>query len=541
MLTRYAVLYGRNMLRQTQNAVSGGPEMSIETTDFFRGMTLRICGDLEIKAALEHAFDFLTRHVPAEAMGLGFWSQDRSRIRILAATALPGARFLWDSTSDEIVLPEASAVAISAVEWPPFTIVNRPDDPGASLLKEIFPRLATHSAIFLRLDVRSEEIGALLISAEGQDRFSAAHAEKLQWIREPFAIAMSNARRFRELEELSDRLADDNRALAADLERSLGFEVVGADFGLREVMEMVRKVAPSTSPTLLLGETGTGKEVIANAIHRASPRGQGPLISMQCGAIPEALLDSELFGHERGAFTGAAERKRGRFERADGGTLFLDEIGELSPEAQVRLLRVLQERRFERLGGRQTLEVDVRVIAATHRDLRAMVREGTFREDLWYRLAVLPIHIPPLRLRRQDVPALVRYFVARKSEEMNLPHSPKVSSRDLERLQAYDWPGNVRELQNVVERALILSRGEFLAFPNLEPLRNSLHTEAMSMGSRPVLTLDQAMAAHIQSVLDLVDGQVAGRGGAAELLDMHPSTLRFRIDKLGIPRRKNRR
>ena len=213
----------------------------------------------------------------------------------------------------------------------------------------------------------------------------------MELVREPFAIAMANARRYRELSRLRDLLAEDNQALSADIQRAVGVEVVGADFGLRTVMEQVRQVAPARSATLLLGETGTGKEVIAHAIHQASPRSSGPMISMQCGAIPESLLDSELFGHERGAFTGALERKRGRFERAHGGTLFLDEIGELSATAQVKLLRVLQEKRFERVGGSSTVEVDVRIIAATHRDLEKMVREGTFREDLWYRLNVLPI------------------------------------------------------------------------------------------------------------------------------------------------------
>jgi transcriptional regulator with GAF, ATPase, and Fis domain len=300
-------------------------------------------------------------------------------------------------------------------------------------------------------------------------------------------------------------------------------------------------VAPSNSPALLLGETGTGKEVIANAIHMASPRSKGPMISMPCGAIPETLLDSELFGHEKGAFTGASERKRGRFERADGGTLFLDEIGELSPEAQVKLLRVLQERCFERVGGAETIEVDVRVIAATHRDLDKMVREMKFREDLWYRLNVLPIRIPPLRLRREDIPSLVQYFVERKAREMNLLRVPRISSHDLERLKAYDWPGNVRELQNIVERALILSRGDSLRFPDLASSRPDSEGQETAAASGAPRTMDEAVADHIRSVLDRVGWQVAGSGGAAELLDMNPSTLRFRMKKLGIHREGSRR
>jgi transcriptional regulator with GAF, ATPase, and Fis domain len=301
-------------------------------------------------------------------------------------------------------------------------------------------------------------------------------------------------------------------------------------------MEQVRLIAPSGSPTLLLGETGAGKEVIANAIHMSSPRSKGPMITMQCGAIPETLLDSELFGHEKGAFTGASERKRGRFERADGGTLFLDEIGELSPEAQVKLLRVLQEHCFERVGGMKTIEVDVRVIAATHRDLDMMVREGKFREDLWYRLNVLPIRIPPLRLRREDIPSLVQYFVKRKAREMNLLRIPLVSSHDIERLKAYDWPGNVREVQNIVERALILSRGDSLRFPDLSASHIERDNQMTSYSDTSSLTMDEAMASHIRSVLERVNWQVAGKGGAAEILKVNPSTLRFRMKKLGVRR-----
>ena len=510
--------------------------MKVEAAEFFREMTLRICGDLEIERALDSAFEYLSQHLPVDAIGLGYWADDRGSIKILAAKSRQPGQNLWGHEGDEIEFSKQLSDGFNAVEWPGFTVANDPNQPAVQLLAQAFPRLATDSAVFLRLEIRGEVIGALLISAHGLGRYT--DIEQLRSIREPFAIAMSNALRHRQLQALTERLADDNRALAADLERSLGMEVVGADFGLREVMGLVRQVASSSSPTLLLGETGTGKEVIANAIHRSSPRSQGPMITMQCGAIPDSLLDSELFGYERGAFTGATARKRGRFERADGGTLFLDEVGELSLEAQVRLLRVLQERRFERLGGSQTLEVDVRVIAATHRDLPAMVREGSFREDLWYRLAVLPIQIPPLRLRRQDIPALVRYFVDRKSREMSLPSLPDIAREDLMRLQQYDWPGNVRELQNVVERALILSRDDRLRFPELEPITITPAEDAPSapipVGDQPLMTMDEAIAAHIRRALERTGGQIAGQGGAAELLGMHPNTLRFRIKKLGI-------
>ncbi len=505
--------------------------------EFFRETTLRICSTLDIDEALGSAFAYVRQHIPIETMGLGFNDFGAMQIKVVAKVAGPGARYVWTDGAPAIEMnPGLLEYSRSLPPNPPATISNRAKDTVEAML-EAFPGLHADSAIFVNLDSHGENVGALLVSARGRDRFTEEHGRLLHSVRDPFAIAMMNARRYEELSALKDRLAEDNAALAADIKRNVGIEVVGADFGLRDVMDQVRQVAASNSPTLLLGETGTGKEIIANAIHMASPRGGGPMISMQCGAIPETLLDSELFGHEKGAFTGALARKRGRFERAHGGTLFLDEIGELSPEAQVKLLRVLQEHRFERVGGTETVETDVRVIAATHRDLEQMVRDGTFREDLWYRLNVLPIRIPPLRLRREDIPSLVQYFVERKAQEMNLPRVPRVQRRDLARLERYDWPGNVRELQNIVERALILCRGDRLEFPPFSSTKPPRRATARRSDDR-VLTLDEAVAAHIRDVLERADWQVAGQGGAAELLGMNPSTLRFRMKKLGVERNR---
>lgn len=507
---------------------------------FFRETTLRICGSLDIQQALEQTFAYLATRLPVDAIALGYADLSETSIQAVATAAWDDTRFIWPAGLEKIALPPrlVSAIKANDPEAPKITIINDPSDLGDEKWLSIFPGLRTDSAMFVDLGMSGRGVGMLLMSTQGLGQYRARHAELVQTVRKPFAVAMSNARRYRKLVRLMDRLTEDNRALAADMRRTVGGEVVGADFGLRAVMELVHRAAPSNSPTLLLGETGTGKEVIAHAIHGASRRAAGPMITMQCGAIPETLLDSELFGHERGAFTGASDRKRGRFERAHGGTLFLDEIGELSPEAQVKLLRVLQERRFERIGGTATIEVDVRVIAATHRDLEQMVHEGSFREDLWYRLNVLPIRIPPLRMRREDIPVLVQYFIEKKAGEMNLHRTPRVPNHEMERLRAYDWPGNVRELQNVVERALILSRGEQLTFPALaEPGID----RGRAGGGHPPLarhfaSLDEAMAAHIRRVLDDVDWQVAGSGGAAEILKMNPSTLRFRMKKLGISR-----
>jgi transcriptional regulator with GAF, ATPase, and Fis domain len=313
-----------------------------------------------------------------------------------------------------------------------------------------------------------------------------------------------------------------------------GDEIVGAEFGLGGVMALVQQVAPLNNPVLLLGETGVGKDVIANAIHYSSPRKDGPFIKVNCGAIPETLLDSELFGHEKGAFTGAISQRRGRFERADRGTIFLDEIGELPPQAQVRMLRVLQYKEIERVGGSNPISVDIRLIAATNRNLEEMVKARQFREDLWFRLNVFPIHIPPLRERKDDIPALVHHFVGRKSRELRLPVPPPLAAGIIDRLMAYHWPGNVRELENVIERALILSKGDPLVFDDLFVVKSGDRPSIPTGPQGQPLNLNELISRHIRRVLEIAEGKVHGKGGAAELLGVNPSTLRNRMNQLGI-------
>jgi transcriptional regulator with GAF, ATPase, and Fis domain len=338
-------------------------------------------------------------------------------------------------------------------------------------------------------------------------------------------------------------LADDNRYLHQEMLRMAGDRIVGANFGLRNVMKMVRQVAPLDNPVLLMGETGVGKEVIANAIRYSSPRRTKPYITVNCGAIPETLIDSELFGHEKGAFTGAIARKRGRFERAHTGTIFLDEIGDLPPAAQSRLLRVLQQREIERVGGSESIPVDVRVISATHRNLEDMVRSGQFREDLWFRLNVFPIIIPPLRMRTEDIPALVSHFVERKSRELKIQNLPHILPGAVEDLKEYDWPGNVRELENLVERALILSQlpgnDGLLRFGT--PSSSAVSTKRREKQDNVIRPLNEIIAAHIDHALELSEGRVEGGNGAAQMLGIHPSTLRGRMRKLGIPHGRKRK
>src|SRR5262245_32269659 len=307
-------------------------------------------------------------------------------------------------------------------------------------------------------------------------------------------------------------------------------------------MERVGLVAALDVPVLLLGETGSGKEVVARAIHARSQRAAGPFLRVNCGAIPPGLLDSELFGHERGSFTGALAERRGWFERADRGTLFLDEIGELPLEAQVRLLRVLQDHTLERVGGHRPVSVDVRIVAATHRDLRGLIADGRFREDLWYRIAVFPIELPPLRDHIEDVPALANHFALRAATRFGTP--PRIPSpEDLELLVAYSWPGNVRELIAVIERAVILGNGTRLEVAKALGAAPSEPAEAHPApagADEPFATLDQAVARHIEAALARTRGRIEGRGGAAELLGVNPHTLRARMRKLGLDWRRFR-
>jgi len=416
-------------------------------------------------------------------------------------------------------------------------IVNQPDP--IKLNPEILERLGLNSNISFMgmiLELEGSQIGEVGLIAEGVNRYSGEHAGLLRLLREPMSIAMSNARQYQELNRFKQMLADDNRYLLNELRSVSGDEIIGADFGLSMVMRMVEQVAPLDSPVLLLGETGTGKELIANAVHRSSPRQERPFIKVNCGAIPETLLDSELFGHEKGAFTGAISQSRGRFERADKGTIFLDEIGELPPQAQVRLLHVLQRKEIERVGGTHSIPVDIRIIAATHRNLQEMVGSGQFREDLWFRLNVFPIMIPPLRQRKGDIPSLVQHFIQSKAVDLKVKEKPKLASNAIDRLLAYDWPGNVRELENTIERALIQHRaGGLLSFEAMLPAPVQDRGFQFQSGPELLPSLDELNARHIRKALEKAGGKIYGPGGAAQILNINPNTLRKRMNKLGIP------
>ncbi|MDY0163537.1 sigma-54 dependent transcriptional regulator [Desulfobotulus sp.] len=508
--------------------VNGGEE-------HFREVTRRICGSLDLDQALYEVFCYMRHLLPLDALFITLYEYEKRRSRVIAL-AYEGGGILLD---EPFPLSDAAWESIRAWQaesrsdttpWlrdhthPINREILRTVRNGVAGVRQM--EIGDFCSMTCGLRIQKTLIGNLTFGALGANHYQESHAALVREVNEPFAIALSNALRYMDL-------VRDHRALQRDA-RHMGANVmIGADSGLKDVRRLISHVAPTDSPVLLLGETGTGKEVVASEIHSLSRRSQGPFIRVNCGAIPESLIDSELFGHEKGAFTGAVETMPGRFERADGGTLFLDEIGELPPNAQVKLLRVLQSGEFERVGGARTLKASVRILAATHRNLESLMTSGDFRRDLWYRLNVFPLHIPPLRERRQDIPAMVHHFIRVKCEEMNLPYRPDIAEGGLEALMAYDWPGNVRELQNVVERALILCQGRPLAFPAFPGKSREGAMEKRRPG-REDLSLDGVMTSHIRFVLGETGGRIAGKNGAAALLGLHPNTLRSRMKKLGM-------
>jgi formate hydrogenlyase transcriptional activator len=409
--------------------------------------------------------------------------------------------------------------------------------------------------------------GALFFMAARRAAYRNLRRDFLEQVAGAVAVALDDCLAHEEVRRLRDRLAAENVYLQEEILQDHNFgEIVGCSTQLRQLLSQVQVMAETNSTVLILGETGTGKELIARAIHDRSPRRQRPLVKVNCAAISTGLVESELFGHVKGAFTGAVTARSGRFELADGGTIFLDEIGELPPETQVKLLRVLQEQEFEPVGSNQTRRVDVRVIAATNRDLGRAVVEGRFRSDLFFRVNVLPIRVPALRERRDDIPLLVHFFVARFAREMG-KRVDGVSSQTMERLVAYDWPGNVRELQNIIERAMVLTKRPVLELgPEfLLAAQDGQPSVALAATAAPAAiaptpssppgppaddaavpwapgpaSLDDVSKQHILSVLERCGGVIEGPRGAARLLGLQPSTLRSRLKKLGLQQRPSR-
>ncbi len=518
------------------NALKHRSELKLHDREFFREATMRICGNLDIEAGLRSTIEYLSKHMPADVIYLEKHERDLSSMRVVARASKEKGEAM------DALIPFSEQAKAAMAEWektgqagklPPVSIINKPEEePVTRHLLEALGEPVS-SVMGLRLIIDDQLVGALILLAQGNDRFEDQHARLFAQLKVPFFVAMSNTMKHREIIKLKDLLSDDNRYLHGELRRLSGDEIVGANFGLKDVMHKVQQVAALNSPVLLLGETGVGKDVIANTIHYSSSRSDGPFVSVNCGAIPDSLIDAELFGHEKGAFTGAFSQKRGRFERADKGTIFLDEIGELPPQAQVRLLKVLQSKEIERVGGDKTISLDIRIIAATNRNLEEMVKQGNFREDLWFRLNVFPIWIPPLRDRNADIPALLQHFINMKSKELNVPAIPELTPGAMDSLMQYHWPGNVRELENIVERSIILYPEGPLTFDEFIS-SSAKETPAISEQSLEQEKLDEVIFSHIQKVLSKTKGKIHGPDGAANLLGINPSTLRGKMNKLGI-------
>jgi transcriptional regulator with GAF, ATPase, and Fis domain len=511
--------------------------MQVDKNFFFRQATLHICSSLNIEKAMQGCLQFIEAYIPVSWMSLYLYEQESGTISNLATVSrrgsIPGL--------PPISLPREAITQIEEefAKWQDVKIVNSPEHDAVSRTVYQQTGKANISLLVMRLVIEDRRLGALTVIAEEKNCYHQTHADLIGLLRKPFDIAVSNAIQYMEAIKLKDMLDAENRELNRELFHRSIDDIMGAESGLKGVMEMVRQVAPLNSPVMLLGETGVGKEVIANLVHYSSPRQNGPFIKVNCGAIPETLFDSELFGYEKGAFTGAVTRKRGYFERAHTGSIFLDEIGELPLQAQVRLLRVLQNREINRVGGTRPVPVDVRIITATHRNLEEMIKARQFREDLWFRLNIFPITIPPLRHRKEDIPTLFNHFLRKKAKELRIHTVPPVSATAIPRLQAYHWPGNVRELENIVERSLIRSQGRheaaILEIDFLGSIDAPENGRLSDHWTPAPLSLDQAMRQHIKRVLQMTKGKIYGPGGTAELLEINPNTLRSRMKKLSIP------
>jgi PAS domain S-box-containing protein len=522
-------------IRDETGAVSGYAKVTRDFTDRKRAdeavmlqLSTALLANMDIRKLLEAISASLREVIPHDFAGLTLY--DSTRGDLVAHSLGPDVEELFRGEVRVSLEGSISGRVFRTRE--PVVLENRPDVSDAPETAHILAQLGMQSGCWVPLIHHGEAIGTLGVLSRLEHSIGQHEADVLIRIAAQVAMAVDNSMAFQRMAEFREKLRLEKQYLEEEINLENRFEdIVGESSGLRQVLKQIETVAPTTATVLIQGETGTGKELLARAIHRLSPRRDHTFIKLNCAAIPAGLLESELFGHEKGAFTGAIARKMGRLELAHGGTLFLDEVGEMPLDLQPKLLRALQEREIERVGGTRPIPVDVRLIAATNRDLAQMVQEKQFRSDLFYRLKVFPIFAPPLRERARDIPVLVRHFVATHSRRMGKVIE-SIPDETMQALIRWPWPGNIRELENFLERAVILTRGHVLYVPLAE-----LETQGeIEQAAVETSTLHTAEREHILRVLRETDGQIGGSEGAAARLGLKRTTLNSKMKKLGIER-----
>jgi transcriptional regulator with GAF, ATPase, and Fis domain len=507
--------------------------------EFFHKFILSLSSSPDIGEALKRTWDYLKKIMDCDALSVHIEEQGTSRIIAVAGYTdlfpghlAPPLSFPLPANHDVVWEEPDDVVMIGNFRSKPVYhgMIRRMEITEAS------------SCIIVKIPIDGVNRGSLWIWSRKAKVFSRDESSLFSSIRQPLAYVVSAYLKGREQRKRTGLMDDDSVRFPSSpmaCRKDIGndtedVELAGKNRGLRPVMKQIMKVAKYDCPVLLYGETGVGKEEVAKTIHRYSGRNKGPFIKVNCGAIPETLIDSELFGHEKGAFTGASSDHLGRFERAQNGTIFLDEISEMPLMAQTRLLHVLQSGEIERVGGTRSLRINTRVIAATNRDLKKMIGQNTFRMDLWYRLNVFQINIPPVRNRKEDIRELVDYFIQKKCVELDIFPVPEINPADLAKLLEYDWPGNVREIKNIVERALI--DGGTGALDMAGHIDHCFGTDAEPSRepAKTASSLNDSISETIRKALILTKGKISGEDGAARMLNTHPSTLRNKIKKLGI-------
>jgi formate hydrogenlyase transcriptional activator len=506
-------------------------------------LTNSVVSTLDLRELLRSVSGNLRRVMGCDLAGVGLPDSENNMHLRLYALDFPDSKGF---VREEVLIP---------IEGTPPGMAFKTGEPFVGMIRDLCnmipdsPPLAEglKTGAVLPLASRGRMHGVLLLGRRDENNFSREEVKFLMQVASQVAIAVENALAYNKIAELKEKLTQEKLYLEDEIRTELNFEeIVGKSAALRRVLQQVATVAPTDSTVLIYGETGTGKELVARAIHNLSSRQSNAFVKLNCAAIPMGLLESELFGHEKGAFTGAIAQRIGRFELANRGTVFLDEVGEIPLELQPKLLRVLQEREFERLGSTRTLTTDARLIAATNRDLGSMVEEQKFRSDLFYRLNVFPVRVPSLRERPEDIPLLVRHFAEQCARRMN-KKIETISSETLKQMRQYHWPGNIRELQNVIERAVILSAGPVLNVPLSEIQSRPLPAASDGNESRDKMgeassgkdirnVLEETERKHILNVLSQTNWVVAGPNGAAIRLGMKRSTLQLRMRKLGLSR-----